>query len=101
MAGALKRFTKRFFITCNILLVIVYLLACFIPYLNAGKYWPIAILGLGFPLMLVLLIVFICLWGLVRSKWVFFPLIALIISWQQISVLIAFGKSASPPAERP
>ena len=78
MAGALQRFTKRFFITCNILLVIVYLLACFIPFLNAGKYWPIAILGLGFPLMLVLLISFIFMWGIVRSRWAFLPLIALL-----------------------
>ena len=101
MAGVLQRFTKRFFITCNILLVIVYLLACFIPYLNAGRYWPIAILGLGFPLMLVLLIVFIFLWAIVRSKWAFLPLFALIASWQQISVFFAFGTPASAKASRP
>lgn len=101
MAGTLQRFTKRFFLTCNILLVIVYLLACFIPYLNAGKYWPVALLGLGFPLMLVLLLIFIFLWGLVRSRWVFFPLIALVISWQQITVFFAFGKSAPETATRP
>ena len=98
MAGALKRFTKRFFITCNILLVIVYLLACFIPFLNAGKYWPIAILGLGFPLMIILLFIFIFLWAIIRSKWIFLPIIALILSWQQISVFFAFGKPASPTA---
>jgi endonuclease/exonuclease/phosphatase family metal-dependent hydrolase len=101
MAGALQRFTKRFFITCNILLVIVYLLACFIPFLNAGKYWPIAILGLGFPLMLVLLIAFILIWAIVRSKWAFLPLVALIISWQQISAFFAFGMPSSQPGPPP
>lgn len=101
MPGALKRFTKRFFITCNIILVIVYLLASLIPYLNAGRYWPIAILGLGFPLMLLLLIVFIFLWTLVRSRWAFLPLIALIISWQQISVFVAFGTPSSAQTTRP
>ncbi|MBC7826402.1 MAG: endonuclease/exonuclease/phosphatase family protein [Chitinophagaceae bacterium] len=95
MAGALQRFAKRFFITCTIVLVIVYLLTCFIPYLNAGKYWPIAVLGLGFPLMLVLLITFIFIWAIVRSKWAFLPLIALIVSWQQISVFFAFGKPSA------
>src|SRR5687767_6730832 len=101
MAGALQRFTKRFFITCNIVLVIVYLLTCFIPYVNAGKYWPIAILGLGFPLMLVLLVTFILIWAIVRSKWAFLPLLALILSWQQISVFFAFGKPSSAQASRP
>lgn len=94
MAGALQRFTKRFFIACNILLVIVYLLTCFIPYVNAGKYWPIAILGLGFPLMLFLLLAFILIWAIVRSRWAFLPLVALILSWQQISVFFAFAKPA-------
>lgn len=98
MAHAFARFTKRFFITCNIILVIVYLLACFIPFLNAGRYWPIAILGLGFPLMLVLLITSILIWAIVRSRWAFLPLAALLISWQQISVFFAFGK---PPASQP
>ena len=77
MARALKTFAKRFFITCNILLVVVYLLACFIPYANAGKYWPIALLGLGFPLMLILLMAFIVIWAIARSRWAFLPLVAL------------------------
>jgi endonuclease/exonuclease/phosphatase family metal-dependent hydrolase len=101
MAGALKRFTKRFFITCNILLVGVYLLACLIPYFNAGKYWPIAILGLGFPLMLVLLIVFILVWAIFRSRWAFFPLIALVLSWQQISVFFAFSTPPTAAGKKP
>src|SRR5687768_18573403 len=101
MAGALQRFTKRFFITCNIVLVIVYLLTCFIPYVNAGKYWPIAILGLGFPLMLVLLLTFILAWAIVRSRWAFLPLVALFISWQQVSVFFAFGQLPSAKNTRP
>lgn len=101
MAGALQRFTKRFFIACNIVLVIVYLLTCFIPYVNAGQYWPIAILGLGFPLMLVLLLTFILVWAIVRSRWAFLPLVALVISWQQISVFFAFGQPTSTKNTRP
>jgi endonuclease/exonuclease/phosphatase family metal-dependent hydrolase len=101
MARALKRFTKRFFITCNILLVIVYLFTCFIPYFNAGKYWPIAILGLGFPLMLILLIVFIFIWAILRSRWAFISIIALILSWQQISVFFAFRTPSNKVSEKP
>lgn len=100
MAGTLQRFTKRFFITCNILLVTVYLLACLIPFLNAGRFWPVAILGLGFPLMLVLLIAFIFLWAIFRSRWAFLPLAALILSWQQISAFFAFSTPPTAPAQR-
>lgn len=101
MAGAFKRFAKRFLITCNILLVIVYLLTCLIPYANAGKYWPIAILGLGFPMMLLLLFVFMAMWLLIRSRWAFLSLVAIILSWQQLSVFFAIGLPSTDDTREP
>ena len=100
MAGTFKRFARRFFITCNILLVIVYLLACLIPFLNAGKFWPVAILGLGFPFMLVLLLLFMVVWIVARSRWIFLSLIALLLSLQQIMVLFALRPATEPGAEK-
>ena len=44
---------------------------------------------------------FILIWAIVRSRWTFLPLVALIISWQQISVFFAFGKLSSTKNTRP
>jgi len=79
----------------------VYLLACLIPYLNAGRYWPIAILGLGFPLMMLLLFFFVFLWLIVRSRWALLSVIALVISWQQLSVFFAFQPPTISRKSRP
>ncbi|MGB3008459.1 MAG: endonuclease/exonuclease/phosphatase family protein [Chitinophagaceae bacterium] len=81
---------KSVLIFLNIIVVILYLFACLVPFLNAGQFWIIAILGLGFPFLLVFLLVFLFLWAIKRSKWVFLCLAALLISIQQLSVTFAF-----------
>jgi len=71
-------------------IVLIYLLTCLVPFLNPERFWFIAILGLGFPLLLLLLLICLVICVLLRSKWVLLALIALLASFQQISVLFAF-----------
>lgn len=87
-----KSLIKLFCIFLNVLVVIAYLLTCLIPFLRADKYWYIAILGLIFPLLFFGVIIFLIVWLLVRSKWAFLSLIALLLSIQQLSVLYAINK---------
>src|SRR5690348_2104049 len=81
---------KLFFLAVYILIVFVYLLTCLIPFLNPGTFWYIAILGLGFPFLLVLVILCAIIAAIKRSKWVFLSLAALLLSYQQISVAFGF-----------
>jgi endonuclease/exonuclease/phosphatase family metal-dependent hydrolase len=87
MPGKFRKLARRFFIFFNILLVLLYLLVCLVPFLNAGRFWFIAILGLVFPLLLVMVIICLLVWLIRRSGWVFLSLGALLISWQQLSVV--------------
>lgn len=86
---------QLFFLTAYILVVFVYLLTCLIPFLNPGKFWFIALLGMGFPLLLLLIIICAIISGLKRSKWFFLSLAALLLSWQQIGALISFHLKVS------
>jgi endonuclease/exonuclease/phosphatase family metal-dependent hydrolase len=81
---------KIFFLILYIGIVFIYLLTCLTPFLNPATFWFIAILGIGFPLLLLLLIVCMIITALRRSKWFFLSLAALLVSWQQLSVVFAF-----------
>jgi len=75
----------------NIIVVLLYLSACLNPFLPAGKFWMIAILGLIFPLLAALVAVFFLIWLAFRSKWCCLSLVALLLSWQQISVMAGYN----------
>ena len=51
MTQKLKKLIGISFIASNIIVVFFYLLACLVPFLNAGKHWFIALLGLANSLM--------------------------------------------------
>lgn len=95
MVGTLKRFTKRIFVLATILLAAVYTATCLIPYLNPAKYWVIGVLGLGFPITTLIMVVLLIFWLILRSRWAWLPLVMLIIGYQQISAFFA----TSLPAE--
>lgn len=100
MSSKNKR-AKLFFLVVHILIVFVYLLTCLIPILNPGKFWYVAILGLGFPFLLTLVIVCTIIAAIKRSKWVFLSLAALVLSYQQISVAFGFRIKKEFDAIRP
>ena len=71
----------------NIIVVILYLSACLNPFLPAGQFWMIAILGLVFPILAALVAAFFFIWLTFRSKWCILSMFALLLSWQQIAVV--------------
>jgi endonuclease/exonuclease/phosphatase family metal-dependent hydrolase len=91
MVPLIRRFTKRFFIISNLLTVAIFLVACLAAYCNPVTYWWVALLGVGFIFLTIILVFFIVFWLLFRSKWVFLPIAALITGWFQIYALFAFN----------
>jgi len=86
-----KRKFRVFFLILYFGIVFIYLLTCLIPFLNPAKFWFIAILGLGFPFLLLLMLICLLICALLRSKWTFLSLALLLLSWQQISALFALN----------
>lgn len=96
MASWFRVFTKGFFLIVNIVVVLVFLLACLVPYLNPQSWWFISFLGLVFPFLLLLVIFFAVGWLiLLKPKIALISVVALLIGIKSISVFLAFHKKKS------
>jgi endonuclease/exonuclease/phosphatase family metal-dependent hydrolase len=90
MTRILRKFTKNIFITINIIAVLLFALVCCVPFLDPGRYWYIAILGVGFPLIVFVLLAFIFFWLFFKSRWLFLSLAVLLLGWGQVDKVFAF-----------
>src|ERR1700749_4985211 len=91
----MRNLTRRIFIVANIVVVIPFLLACANAFLHPNTWWPISLLGLIFPLLLVLVILFLIFW-LFSSKrsLALISLGAMVVAWQNIHALFGFSFSS-------
>ena len=90
MANRIRLFTKRFLFYTNILVAVVFLLACIAPYLSPDRWWVISILGLTFPLLLIFVIFFFIGWLFTARKLALISAITLLLGFKSISVFFAF-----------
>jgi endonuclease/exonuclease/phosphatase family metal-dependent hydrolase len=90
MAPVFRKFTKRVFVVTNIILSALFLLACCNAFLPPQEWWFIALLGLAFPYLLVLIAGFCLFWIFFRSRWIILPVITLVIGYPNIRALIGF-----------
>ncbi|MBK6633511.1 MAG: hypothetical protein IPG38_03565 [Chitinophagaceae bacterium] len=70
--------------------ILCYFMACLVPFISSGKSWLIAMLGLAFPLLFIVLLGFFTYWLIRRSKWAFVCLASMLLGWQQVSVMFGF-----------
>jgi endonuclease/exonuclease/phosphatase family metal-dependent hydrolase len=90
MATRFRLLTKRFLILCNAAIAFLFILACLAPYINPDRWWFIALLGLGFPFLLIIVIAFMIWWLFIRRKWALISIIALLPGIKSLTVLFAF-----------
>ncbi len=90
MATVLRKFTKRTLVILNIVVALFYLLACLSPYLNPSTFWFMGFLGVGFPILFVLVAGFLVFWLILRKKLVYISLLAIVLSIKSISNVFAF-----------
>jgi len=95
MPTRFRLFTKRFFIYTHIAVVFFFLLSCLVPLLNPQKWWWITFLGLGFPILLLLVIFFMILWLVFKPRLAWISVIALLIAFKNIKVFFAFNSPST------
>lgn len=94
MASRFRIFTRKFFVISNIVLVFFFLLACLSPHLNPQSWWFISFLGLGFPFLLLLVIIFGVGWlAALKPKYALISGVALLFAIKSISVFFAFHRT--------
>ncbi len=87
-----RKFTRHLFVILNGIAVLLFLLACANAFLKPVKCWPISLLGLLFPLLLLMVFVFFLFWLFIpgRRVWALVSLVTMIVGWSNIHALLAF-----------
>lgn len=93
MAGKFINIIRRFIFLINIICIIPFLTTCLIPFLPANNWWILGYLGLAFPFILVIIILFLIFWLFVKPLYSLINILILLIALQQITVFFAFNKN--------
>jgi endonuclease/exonuclease/phosphatase family metal-dependent hydrolase len=89
-ARIIRKITKWFFISLNIFICIIFLLACLSPYVNPQEWSLIGFLSLSVPYVAVLLIFSVIFWLIAKPVVSLIPILTLLIGWKQLSVICAW-----------
>lgn len=92
MAFNFRKFSKFFFVTINLVLIIFFLLSGFIPYINTPKWW-MGFLGLAFPYMLIFVFIFFFFWLITKPKYSLISLLSVLLCWKQTLVLFRLNNT--------
>jgi endonuclease/exonuclease/phosphatase family metal-dependent hydrolase len=91
MPSKLRTITKKTLIVLNSITALLYLLSGLAPYIKPTDSWFISLLGLFFPVFLILLIGFLFFWLFAKPKMVLLPLIVLLFGYTSIIVFWGFN----------
>ena len=93
MAGFLRRFTKGFFVLCNIVIALLFLFGCYASYFNATTFWFLGLLTLASLHFFFLLLIFIVFWLFAKPKFIVISLIAFTVAWIPLGQIIKIKQS--------
>jgi endonuclease/exonuclease/phosphatase family metal-dependent hydrolase len=66
------------------------LFVCLVPFVNTGVNWIVAIPGIIFPILFFVLLAFIILWIILKSKFFWVSVITVLLGFQQIVAVFSF-----------
>jgi endonuclease/exonuclease/phosphatase family metal-dependent hydrolase len=89
-----RRIVKTTLITINVIICVLFLIACLSPFMNPARWWLIGFTGLIVPYLLLVLIFFVFFWLIVKPRHVWIVLLTLALGWQQISVVFGWHPGA-------
>lgn len=81
---------KKILIFLNICFVVAYLFVCLVPFVNTSVNWYFAVPGIIFPILFFVLLAFIILWIILKSKLLWVTIIAVLLGFQQIAAVFSF-----------
>lgn len=96
-----RKVTSGFVLGANILVILLFLFSCITPYLHPGKWWFTGFMGLVFPYLLAVLLLFLIFWLIVRPRQSLYTLAALALGFSNIRTLVAFRGEQPIPANIP
>ncbi len=102
MAGNFfRRFTKRFFVFCNVIVAIIFLLGCYSAWFNPTYFWHLGLLTLAAPYLLLALLLFLIFWLFTKKKFMLVSIAAMVLAIKPIAAIIPFNFSNSFEVQKP
>ncbi|RYY59161.1 MAG: hypothetical protein EOO05_14170 [Chitinophagaceae bacterium] len=77
-------------IILHLVTAILFILVCLTPFLDPQYFWFIAILGLGFPFLLAVVVLFLIWRAVQRSRWAWLSVALLLVGFQQVRAVMGF-----------
>lgn len=90
-----RRFTKKFFIICNCIAALLFLLGSYGYWFNPVYFWPLGFLALAAFYLLLLLLGFIFFWLFVKPRWSLISLITILLAYQPLTNIVPLRFSSS------
>lgn len=91
MASKTTAFFRRVFLIAGILYSIIYLVSCLTPYISPLVLWPLTFLSLGFPFLLVGMILLLLTSLVANRKYSLLLLLIIALGFKNISTVFAFN----------
>lgn len=79
---------KYIFIIFNILVAALLALSYFSPVVNPYKHWIFGLLGLMYPFLAFINLLFVAFWLLIKRRWALLSVITLILGWNSFNGII-------------
>lgn len=81
---------RKLFYFFNVCLLVVLLLACLSCYISPAVAWVLPFLGLAFPVVIILVLVFLLIWAMSWRRMFWVNVVALVLCWPFIRTIFAF-----------
>ena len=83
----------------NIFVIIATLLVYVAPSISPAFFWPMALLGVFFPTLILLNLFFVILWLGLKNRYFLMSFIALVVGFNNLGLLINFNSKSTPTTD--
>ena len=89
-----RRFTKNFFILINWLVAVLFLLGCYSEIFFSATWWPVGLLTLALPYLLLVLFLFFAFWIFIKPRYTLIFIAVAALSFNHIRNIVPFRFSS-------
>ena len=95
----MKKIVIRIILIINIILAGLMIISSLSVYISPEKIWYLAFLGLIFPYILIINILFLVFWVIFKKRYFLISLLVIILSWNNLGKFIQFNLFKSKPPD--
>lgn len=95
-----RRLTKRFFIICNIVVAVCFILGSYVKFFDPERWWFLGLFTLSLPYILFTLIIFLICWLFSKKIWMLISLLSVAFCWKAVQNIFPFHLSSSFKTEK-